>query len=294
MHTPSICAVIVLYFPDNAFKKRLHHILQQVDAAVIVDNSGDDESHTFLQSFAERRIHLLCNESNIGIATALNQGIQWAKQYGYKWVVLFDQDTEPMEGMCNVLLDAYQECCKDGKKALVGANYINGLGNVQVSCNEMTTAWIKQKTIITSGTLLSLEVYALIGPFRDDFFIDAVDFDYCLRAKAKGVRVVLSCDPLMHHKIGTQTRHDLPWKKTAVSNHSALRRYYMARNNLVLVREYWFEEPVWVFKTIVYLLKTMILILCFEENKMSKLSAFVTGLWHAVIGENGKFKELNH
>lgn len=294
MHTPSICAVIVLYFPDNTFKKRLHYILQQVDAAVIVDNSGDDESHTFLQSFAERRIHLLCNESNIGIAAALNQGIQWAKQYGYKWVVLFDQDTEPMEGMCNVLLDVYQGCCKDGVKALVGANYINGLGKVQVSCNEMTTAWIKQKTIITSGTLLSLEVYALIGPFRDDFFIDAVDFDYCLRAKAKGVRVVLSCEPLMHHTIGIQTRHDLPWKKTAVSNHSALRRYYMARNNLVLIREYWLEEPVWVFKTMVYLLKTMILIFCFEENKMSKLSAFVTGLWHAVIGENGKFKELNH
>lgn len=290
MHSPPICAVIVLYFPDTCFKKRLRHILRQVDAAVIVDNSGNNESHILLQSFSERRIHLLCNHSNLGIAAALNQGVQWAEQHGYKWALLFDQDTEPMEGMCSVLLDVYQRCCKNGGKALVGSNYINGLGNVQVNCNGMPTAWIQQKTIITSGTLLSLDVYALIGPFRDDFFIDAVDFDYCLKARAKGIRVVLSSDPLMRHTIGIQTRHALPWKKTAVSNHNAMRRYYMARNNLVLIREYWFKEPTWVLKRVRFLIKTMGLILCFEENKMSKLSAFATGLWHAFIGKMGNVR----
>lgn len=290
MHSTSICAVIVLYFPDNCFKNRLHHILKQVDAVVLVDNSGDDESHIFHQAFVEPRIHLLCNDSNLGVATALNQGVQWAEQHGYKWTLLFDQDTDPMEEMCNVLFDVYHGCCKNGEKALVGANYINGLGNVQVACDEMTTAWIQQKTIITSGTLLSLEVYALVGPFRDDFFIDAVDYDYCLKARAKGIRVVLSCDPLMRHAIGTQTRHNLPWKKTAVSNHNAMRRYYMARNNLVLVQEYWIEEPIWVLKRLGYVLKTMVLILCFEENKIEKLSAFVIGLWHALIGKMGNVR----
>ncbi len=287
MNSPLICAVIVLYFPDDGFKNRLHCIVKQVDAVVIVDNSANAESMHFLDEFVEQRIHLLSNDSNQGIATALNQGVQFAGEHGYQWTVLLDQDTEPMEGMCRELLDLYQDCCKSGGKALVGANFINGLGKVQVSCGESVVPWIRQITLITSGTLLSLDVYKIIGSFRDEFFIDAVDYDYCLRAREKGIHVVLSCDPLMRHTIGIQTSHNLPWKKTAVSNHSAMRRYYMARNNLVLAHEYWFKEPTWVLKRLSYLIKTMVLIACFEDNKMSKLSAVIAGLWHALTGKVG-------
>lgn len=287
MHSMAICAVVVLYFPDSGVQERLYRIKKQVDAVVIVDNSGNDATNTIPEGGEEQRIHFIHNESNLGVATALNQGVQWAEQHGFKWVLLFDQDTEPMEGMSHVLMDVYQAYCKKGEKALVGANYINGLGNIQISCQEEAALWIAQKTIITSGTLLSLEIYHIIGPFRDEFFIDAVDYEYCLKARAKGIWVVLSCEPLMTHTIGLQTKHSLPWKKTAVSNHNAVRRYYMARNNLVLAREYWFKEPAWVLKRLSYLIKTMVLISCFEENKISKLSAVITGLWHAVIGKVG-------
>ena len=291
MPSVAICAVVVLYFPDSGVEERLYRIERQVDAVVVIDNSGNCAENAFLGTIADHRIHLILNESNRGVATALNQGVQWAEQHGFKWVLLFDQDTEPMEGMSQVLLDVYQDCCKNGEKALVGANYLNGLGNVQVACQEEAMSWVKQKTIITSGTLLSLEIYRIIGPFRDEFFIDAVDHEYCLKARAKGVQVVLSCEPLMRHTIGMQTMHKLPWKKTAVSNHNAVRRYYMARNNLVLVREYWRQEPAWALRTVRYLVKTIVLISCFEKDKFLKLSAFIVGLWHAVIGKVGYARE---
>jgi len=37
--------------------------------------------------------------------------------------------------------------------------------------------------VITSGSLLPLATYADIGPFREEFFIDFVDTDYCFRAR---------------------------------------------------------------------------------------------------------------
>jgi len=164
MPSVAICAVVVLYFPDSGVEERLYRIERQVDAVVVIDNSGNCAENAFLGTIADHRIHLILNESNRGVATALNQGVQWAEQHGFKWVLLFDQDTEPMEGMSQVLLDVYQDCCKNGEKALVGANYLNGLGNVQVACQEEAMSWVKQKTIITSGTLLSLEIYRIIGP----------------------------------------------------------------------------------------------------------------------------------
>ncbi len=285
MHSLSICAVIVLHFPDIGFRNRLHRIIKQVDAIVIVDNSGvDAETRDLPDEFAGQQVHFLWNDSNRGVATALNQGVQFAEQYGYQWAILFYNDTEPKERMSSVLLDLYQDCCKNDEIALVGSNYINGLGNIQVSCDDSITSWIPRKTIITSGTLLSLEVYNLIGPFRDEFFIDAVDHDYCLRAASKGIKVVLSCEPLMHHAIGMQSRHSLAWKKTASSNHSAVRRYYMARNNLILVREYCLKEPAWAWKSVCYIGKTFILVAFFEKDKVPKLIAMISGILHAVIG----------
>jgi len=50
---------------------------------------------------------------------------------------------------------------------------------------------------------------AVIGVFREEFFIDRVDFEYCLRAKARGYCVIRTRKPLMSHTIGTPTAHRL-------------------------------------------------------------------------------------
>lgn len=285
MHSIAICAVVVLYFPDEGVRARLSSIMQQTDMVVVVDNSGSAATGSNLGLEGDSRIHFIHNTYNRGVATALNQGVLWAEQHGFELVLLFDQDTEPMEKMSKVLLDVYHECSRKGENTLIGANYVNGLGDVQIACQGGGERWVEQKTIITSGTLLSLDVYHILGPLRDEFFIDAVDYDYCLKARSKGIGVVLSCEALMRHTIGMQTRHRLLWKKTAVSNHSALRRYYMFRNNFVLMREYWLSEPSWVLNRMSYLLKTIVLLSCFEKNKLSKLAAVISGLWHGVIGK---------
>ena len=58
--------------------------------------------------------------------------------------------------------------------------------------------------VITSGALYNLKAYPKIDPFRDDFFIDYVDIEYCLRAKQNGYNIVVNCNARLYHRLGNQ------------------------------------------------------------------------------------------
>ena len=60
----------------------------------------------------------------------------------------------------------------------------------------------RRKTIITSGNLLSLRAFDTIEPFMDDFFVDHVDNEYYLMARAKGYYVIVTSKPIMEHRLG--------------------------------------------------------------------------------------------
>jgi len=277
-----ICAVVVLYHPDEKILCRLQDIAAQTEALVAVDNS-DNRVGWKLPIGCGSKIHLIRNDENLGIAAALNQGVDWAEQKGFEFALLFDQDSKPMPGMADMLVQVYRSCrSRQHRQILLGSNYYNGLAKIQFPCRTGET-WRKVKMIITSGTLLPLNVYRQVGPFREEFFIDAVDTDYCLRAANCGVEVLRVCEPLMWHAIGNLSSRRLVWKQTAVSNHTARRRYYIARNNLILVREYWQQEPKWALRKIWYLIKTFLLICLFEDGKRMKLLEFCRGVKEGVM-----------
>src|SRR5258708_4061614 len=75
-----LCAVVVTYFPDEKLLDRLQKIQQQVDRVVVVDNGSSGESAESLRT-AEQKLHLevIRNAENLGIATALNQGVRQAQ-----------------------------------------------------------------------------------------------------------------------------------------------------------------------------------------------------------------------
>jgi rhamnosyltransferase len=54
----------------------------------------------------------------------------------------------------------------------------------------------------TSGSLISIEAFREIGPFREDYFIDGIDLEWCFRAWSKGYSCWLSTDTTMEHTVG--------------------------------------------------------------------------------------------
>jgi rhamnosyltransferase len=143
-------------------------------------------------------------------------------------------------------------------------------------------------TVITSGSLVPLAIAARLGPFRDDFFIDLVDDEYCLRARSRGYKVLLIPRPLTVHALGNPIIRRLPWRTIGTSNHSARRRYYMTRNRIMLLKQYAFREPGWATRTLFIRLKSFVLLLLLDDHRVSKLRLMWHGMLDGIAGRTGE------
>jgi rhamnosyltransferase len=283
-----VCAVLVTFHPDSGFPARLNRIVPQVGATVIVDNGSSEAGSKMLRELSAGP-SVIFNSANLGIARALNIGVERALADGYSWALLLDQDTEVDEDMVDRLLAIHASGLGE-RVAVIGSRFrdTTGLSIDTRRLDARSEHWEEVESVITSGSLLSLRAYAAIGPFRDEFFIDYVDTEYCFRARAAGYRVIETLRPLMSHTLGAPTSHKLLWARQWTTNHSPDRRYYIARNNTVLLREYGTSgRGPWQWKSIVRCFRLCKRIAYFEQDKIRKILAVGQGWWDGVRGKMG-------
>lgn len=292
----TICAVIVTYFPDLQLAERLKKITDQVVQTVIVDNGSPASCVERIQEFGKSpAIHLILNESNEGIASALNAGVRWAASQGFQWVLTFDQDTIVSPGMVAEFEMVVRSYPEPARLAVVGSNYQDKVNGKMLSWsgpgtdNEFST---KIPSVLTSGSLISVSAFQTIGGFRDGFFIDCVDHEYCLHARALGFDVVVTSKPVMRHEIGHVSEHRLFGKKVRAANHSPVREYYRARNSVVLIREYLAQEPRWLLYYMWSWSKSVVFIFLFEKDRMQKLGNTIRGCVDGLLGRTGIYKRV--
>jgi rhamnosyltransferase len=289
-----ICVVIVTYFPDSELFKRIERVVAQVPEAVIVDNGSSASCIEELNRIADAfSIHLILNPCNLGLASALNTGVRWAASRGFQWVLTLDQDTTVAPEMIETLT-ALVDCYSAPERlAVVGSNYRDKVNGALFREPIGTTNGFpgrEMPSVLTSGSLVSIDVFKVIGGFREDFFIDCVDHEYCLHARALGFHVVLTSKPVMEHGIGHLTGHRLLWRRVNTSNHSPERRYFTIRNMLILTREYIRKEPRWIIFSLWGLTKSVILIWLFEKDRIPKLKYILRGLVDGALGRTGSFE----
>jgi rhamnosyltransferase len=266
-------------------------IAPQVGHIVIVDNhSGEEDIHMLRALCKAEKAELIENKENLGIATALNQGIKRVTELGYEWVVTLDQDTIPEFNLIQSLSKIYSSHPDRERIRMVGSNYRSPVtGQVAVNCSMVTSNFVETSIVITSCCLIPLKAFGEVGAFRDDFFIDQVDHEYCLRLRSHGYKVIMSCKPLMVHSVGDQTVHRFISKQIC-TNHSPLRRYYITRNRLVLYKTYICKDGNWVLRSFFTSMRELIMIILFEDHKFEKLRAVALGILHAFSGKMGKLQ----
>lgn len=273
----SVCAIVVAYFPDNEFDARIRELLPQVARVVVVDNTPDEVAAPCLsKKFHDAaQIHLIENRANLGIAAALNQGLEYALKESCKWILTLDQDTQCYPDMVDTLLKAFAAC--NSKPAVIGGNYLDPRNDSAFVPIGEAGDILEQKTVITSGCLVDASVAAAIGGFREDYFIDQVDHEFCLRTRARGYAVIISRKPVMNHSVGRPGGARLPFLGV-LPNHPPLRKYYIARNTLVTVADYWRQEPTWCLRRLVRLFLGLGLMALLEDHRFSKVRAFAGGI----------------
>ena len=283
-----VCALAVTYHPDSDFVAQIGRVLPQVGALVIIDNgSAAAEVEMLRQLAANSMITLVLNVDNLGIARALNIGIERAIALGFAWALLLDQDSIVDGDMVQTLLAVHAAFPDRARLAVVGSGFRDVISKESKPIN-VGDGWIEVECVITSGSLIPLPVHAAIGAFREEFFIDYVDIEYCYRARALGFRVIKTRATLMSHAIGAITRHNVLGFKKWTYNHSPDRRYYIARNDTVLLREYGhYVLGLWALKGLSRCVRLCKRIALYEQMKTRKMAAVAQGWWDGVRGHMG-------
>lgn len=291
----TICAVMVTYHPDEMITERIRRVVAQVPQMVIIDNGSVASSIQRLKGIAEQApVHLILNSRNEGLAYALNAGVRWAASQGFNWVLTLDQDTLVADDMVDTLFQLVDTYQPRERLAVVGSNYRDKVNGSLFREPIMLSNGLRgreMQSVVTSGSLTSINIFRKIGGFRDAFFIDCIDHDYCLRARANGFHVVLTSKPVMEHGIGHQTEHRLLGRTVHTSNHSAARRYFTFRNMMVLTREYIFREPEWITQSLWAMAKSIILICFFEKDRPHKLIGIFRGCVDGIFMRTASFKK---
>jgi rhamnosyltransferase len=285
-----ICGVIVTFNPDEGLCRRALALALQVDGVVIVDNGSAPSILERLTGFASGAgIDVIANAANLGIATALNQGVAFARAHGYTHALLFDQDTEPAPHLVRRVRQIAGARDDVARIAVLGVNMADAAtGKSAYRFRPGGGEATEVQTVMTSGSVLSLEIASELGRFRDDFFIDDVDEEYCLRARANGYKVLLTHEALAVHALGAPKFQRLLWRTFGTSNHSAVRRYYMTRNYIILAKTYAFRDPGWVMWMLWQRFKSFLLLLLLDDDRMSKICLIARGVRDGVAGRTGK------
>ena len=275
--TAQVCAVVVAYFPDSGFRERLARVQRQVGALIVVDNTPEPVAEESLRELGKRAppILVISNRGNVGLATALNQGLGRALAMGYRWILTLDQDTTCGDDMVATLVRVAATCGME--PAVIGSNYSFGIRRRLFEAPpDGPGECLECHTVISSGSLIDAHFAKAIGGFRDEYFVDQIDHEFCLRVRSFGRRIVISRKPVMEHSVGDSQ-----------GAHSPLREYYIMRNAIALLRSYWRREPQWCAYHMATLARHLCHMAMWHPQRLAKVRAIRAGAADALAGRMG-------
>lgn len=305
--TNGCAAVVVTYFPDSdRLLECVHAVTPQVEHIFVVDNTPapntlGNELRAILHS---ERITLIINGENAGLAAGLNRGIELALASGLDYVLLLDQDSVPNADMVAMLIDAITRSTEVGTKlAGVGASYedsrsgvagyfvqIKWWGLKRMRCETRSSALVPVDFLITSGTLIPATALTTLGAMEEGLFVDHVDTEWCLRARAAGWGLFGACGAKLSHRLGERAHKIWLGRWRHVPRHNIERYYYMLRNGLSLqCRPY---VP-FAFKVtnVTRMLKLALLALITSGSPVRACKLMVRAGIDAINGRNGRLIE---
>ena len=288
--TDNVVAVVVMLQPESDVVEHLQSLAGRVLRIVAIDNGSGPAADSILSTISQLpAVELIRNPVNTGIAHALNQGAQVALDSGADWLLTLDQDAAPgpeIVGIAGRTFDAYPE---PERIAVIGSTSYAALARPAGGASP-TQPWIEARTVITSGSFVSMAAFRAIGAFSTNLFVDYVDIEFCLRARTKGYRVVSSQTPGMIHRIGQPTLRWMGTRAVTPTNHSAARRYYITRNRFIVWRRYCRADPGFVVGDILASQRELLKLVLFEKRRVEKLRAMLAGLIDGTRGVTGPRK----
>lgn len=287
--------IFVLYQPTGDFVGNLLRATAACANVVAVDNSPEEDLglHEYLRG---QGIEVIFNRNESGLAGAYNKGAEVLLGRQCDLIFLLDQDSRIEDGFFDGMIQA--------ATALSTDTFLIGPKVYEVALNkcmpvippgkrfpkpyridERTEGVFPTLCIISSGSAISAAAYRMLGPFRDDYFIECIDIEYSLRAISRNIPVYINAAVTLRQTNGRIERRGR-WFTT---NHAASRRYYIARNSVHCLREYRSLTGLhWLSGLMV--IRQAICVLLLDSEKLRKLTAIGCGYLDGMFGRLGSFE----
>jgi rhamnosyltransferase len=281
MTANDVLAVVVSYNGVQKTIETVHALRSQVGHIHIVDNGSAQESLVLLDSLEEETgISVERLGENRGVGCALNCGVQRARTTGSKWLLTMDQDSV----VDNSFLAAYQAALEETPDLVCLAPRITARSRKKDAEGGVV------QYAITSGNLVRVSLFDQIGMYDEGFFVDCIDFDFCLRLRRAGYEVHRVAEAEMQHQLGDSV--DLPEAvRGYYSRHSPVRRYYMYRNYLYLAERYMVSFPVFILKLGLLQMFLSVLVGFLDESPLASYRAILRALWDYGVRVKGPYLE---
>lgn len=286
--------IIVAYEPDLNKLNRLIQVLINADCVpIIVDNS---EKTKLTKDLLSTNCQIISMESNAGIAKAQNVGINVALQNNADIIGFFDQDSEPDESLItelinnlinlgNVVIAPVAIDKENGKEYPSLVIKKSGLSKEVYALNSDIPVAVDY--VISSGTFTTRYVINEVGLFDEDFFIDFVDIEWCLRCRKKGINIFVIPNAILCHKIGNETKKILG---ITVTVHSPYRTYYKVRNSFLLRKKK--LNKLFVLRQIIPAIIHNFLLTFDKEKGKEYRKFYYAGIKDGLRGKNGKYEPI--
>jgi len=281
VNSQDVLAVVVSYNGLQKTRQTVDALRRQVGHIHIVDNGSDAESLGALESL-EREPDITVERlgENRGIGYALNRGVQRARQMGCSWLLTMDQDSV-VDGS---LIEAYRAAVERDPAQMCLAPRIT------TRSRRKDAAGGAISYAVTSGNLVRVSVFDEIGFYDEGFFVDCIDFDFCLRLRRAGYAVHRVPSALMQHQLGDAVDLSHAVRKY-YARHSQIRRYYMYRNFLYMAERYLFDFPGFIFKLGLSSMLLLMFIGFLDSSPLASYRAIARGLWDYAVRKDGPYME---
>lgn len=279
-----IAGVVVAYNPTDSINDCIKSYIDNVEKLYVVDNSSKDNSDKILKN---KKIEYITEHNNLGIAKALNIAAEKAYEEGYEWLLTMDQDSEFEGDNLQKLIDYTAKC----DKKTIGLISPWHKTKEHPESPEVEVEEVVEE--MTSGNLVNLSLWKKIGGWKDYFFIDNVDIEYCMNLNVHGYKVIRYNRSILIHNLGDITQKKVLWKTFTCTNHNYIRQYYMIRNLMYLSDLYKDKFPENIHHMKRGAFGRFKNILVWEKDKYRKLRNMYRGYIDYKKGIKGKYNYKN-
>jgi rhamnosyltransferase len=275
-----IAAVVTAYHPDERLTAVVASALESCAEVVVADNTPSG-SPTLTETLADPRVRVLRSGRNVGLAGALNAGVR-ALSADVDAVLFLDQDSvlppETVGALAAYLADPTIGVAAPTPWDAQHESSYDNLAALRADVADRTD-------VITSGMLVRRDCLERVGAFREDFFVDFVDIDFCLRLRRTGARIVQDQRLKLPHSLGDRRVHRLGPLKVQVVHYPAWRHYWIARGASTLLRENLRRDPKWSLKAVLFLLSWLMRATLFEPARRTHVPALLHGVRDGLLGK---------